>query len=155
MEPNLLEAFSASFRDVLVETGLLGAAIERDSAPVPGPADLLCSVGITGGLRGYLILSFRNPELAALTKAMTSKVGMDFRDGDSSTMKEAASEIANQLAGRAANSLARRGIDCMITPPTLVTGSSLSASIPNLDRQEAWTARFSGREFGIRLHSVK
>jgi CheY-specific phosphatase CheX len=147
--------FGMAFGEVLSESGFPGVVIRSANALGDPEADIICSVGIAGGISGFLLLVFKENALVSVAKRMTSHVGLAVFDHDSAFLKETAAELANQLAGRAVNALAVRGIDCAITPPTIVSGSRIHASIPHLDDKETWTVDAGIAEFRISVLTRK
>jgi chemotaxis protein CheY-P-specific phosphatase CheC len=154
MERAARDGLGASFSETLTMAGFPGVRVSfRDPYPV-GLSDVVCSVGLTGGLSGFFMLAFGAPDLAKVAKRMAIHSGIESSGGGVSH-KEAAAELANQLAGRAVNELARRGLDCMITPPTVVTGSSIQASFPHFDDEDSWEVSAEGSNFRISLLTRK
>jgi CheY-specific phosphatase CheX len=155
MEAEDRSNFGAAFGEVLAESGFPGVVVRSVEMPADSGADILCSVGIAGGLSGFLILGFMEKALASVARRMTSHIGLDVANNDAVFLRETAAELANQLAGRAVNALALRGIDCAITPPTIVSGSRIHASIPHLDDKEIWNVDAGVAEFRISVLTRK
>jgi CheY-specific phosphatase CheX len=155
MDQTATDLITSAFRDVLAESGFTSPVVETAPPDGIGTHDLLCSVGLAGGLSGFLLLGFSSAGLERLTKRMAAHSGLTAEEDHTQLQREAAAELTNQMAGRAVNALARRGLDCMITPPTLVAGHALRASLPNLDDRTLWKAVAGDADFDISLHIRK
>jgi len=69
-----------------------------------------------------------------MVKHMENYLGLVPGDEDRSRWcRSTVAEMANQIAGTAVVQLSEIGIDCMITPPTNLSGESIEASIPTSD----------------------
>ncbi len=155
MEDDKKAAFGSAFGEVLLESGFPGAVVEPAGDDDGLGADILCTVGLAGGLSGFLTLRFIGSALASVARRMTSHCGISIGEGDGSFLRETAAELANQLAGRAVNTLARHGVDCAITPPTVVTGSNVRAAVPHLADRQTWKVDAGVAEFLISVSTRK
>jgi chemotaxis protein CheX len=89
------------------------------AAEVGPPQGVTSMVGLAGRLCG--VLSFRCDEKSALL--MTSKMlGVDVEKAGAE-MSDALGEICNMVAGNFKNKIAGLGDGCMLSPPTVITGS--------------------------------
>ena len=95
--------------------------------------ELICSLGLTGDLQGYLILRSDIRSAANLVARMASHLGMEMEEKNFGQLHKAAiGELTNQISGRATMKLSENGIDCNITPPTIITGTNVYTEIFNL-----------------------
>lgn len=108
-------------------------------------------IGIVGALRGHFMLRFSERDAITFVEHLSGHLGMHGEDpNDPSYRKAAIGEIANQLGGRAVAVLADSGIDCMVTPPTVITGANVGAALPESDDRSIFSASGS---FG-RFHCI-
>ena len=83
-------------------------------------------VGITGEMRGQVILSLEEPIACQIASAMM--MGMPVTELNDMA-KSAVSELSNMILGNAATIFSTKGISVDITPPNLVSGSNLSFTV--------------------------
>lgn len=101
---------------------MLGTELTLPSADVARPAGVSSMVGMAGQLCGVLTVCC--DEKAA--KLMTSKMlGVEL-DKVGADMADALGEISNMVAGNFKNKISGLGDGCMLSPPTVVTGSDYS-----------------------------
>jgi chemotaxis protein CheX len=86
-------------------------------------------VGLTGKIRGQVILSFSQKSALAVASAMMGGMTVSVLDEIS---KSAISELANMIMGNTATLLASRGIGIEITPPSLFMGEKLLITPANM-----------------------
>lgn len=86
-------------------------------------------VGLTGRIRGQVVLSFSKKSALSIASAMMG--GMTVVELDDIS-KSAISELSNMIMGNTATLLASRGIGIEITPPSLIMGESISISPSNM-----------------------
>lgn len=86
-------------------------------------------VGLTGKIRGQVILSFSQKSALAVASAMMGGMTVSVLDEIS---KSAISELANMIMGNTATLLASRGIGIDITPPSLFMGEKLLITPANM-----------------------
>ena len=86
-------------------------------------------VGLTGRIRGQVVLSFSKKSALSVASAMMGGMAVNELDGIS---KSAISELANMIMGNTATILASRGIGIEITPPSLLMGEKISISPSNM-----------------------
>jgi chemotaxis protein CheX len=97
-------------------------------------SEIIANVGITGDLQGYLMIQADLPSACNFVSKMLSNMEVEpEEEGFSQFHKEAIGEIVNQVSGRSVMNLSGREIDCNITPPTILTGSSMAYNVSNLD----------------------
>ncbi|HHY63981.1 MAG TPA: chemotaxis protein CheX [Clostridiaceae bacterium] len=86
-------------------------------------------VGLTGKIRGQVVLSFTQKAALDVASAMMGGITLTALDEIS---KSAISELANMIMGNTATLLANRGIGIEITPPSLVMGEHLLITPTNM-----------------------
>lgn len=154
MDDALNRVFADSYRQVLEEIDCGEVRIQEGQASAGG-ADFLCTIGLTGTLQGYLVLSFSDPELASFARHLNLKFDMGQSELDKGFMRESIAELANQLSGRSVMGLAGIGIDCLITPPTVISGKEVETSIPHLDEKRIWRIATQAGTFHVAVLSKK
>ena len=125
-----LSSFTEALREIVGEIGFNHVSIDTDTQDYPA-VELVASVGITGGLSGFMMLQSDMTSARAFVDKMLTNMGVDAGDetGFGQFHKEAVGEIVNQVAGRSMMMLADQRIDCSITPPTIIAGSSIYTDI--------------------------
>ena len=100
---------------------MLGSQLSLpESADAKPPHDVTAMVGLAGQFCG--MLSFCCGKKSALL--ITSKMlGVELEKISSSEMSDALGEISNMVAGNFKNKISGMGDGCMLSPPTVVTGS--------------------------------
>lgn len=112
-----IEGIRASVQTVLptlVEFGL-----PESVSPTKQQLDYCAIVGITGGIKGRLIIEMDEPTLNSLALSM---YGMEM-EGD--MLASFFGEIGNMIAGNMASATSRVGLTLDISPPTVMVGESL------------------------------
>jgi chemotaxis protein CheX len=98
---------------------MLGCTLTVPEAETPETRGVTSMVGMAGQLCG--VLSVRCGEAAA--RLMTSKMlGVEL-EKVGTELSDALGEICNMVAGNFKNKIAGLGDGCMLSPPTVVTGS--------------------------------
>ncbi|MCR4427046.1 MAG: chemotaxis protein CheX [Firmicutes bacterium] len=89
-------------------------------SPVAG-SDVNTIIGVTGRVVGQVIYTIEERVAIKLASAMIGEpvTGLD------EMAKSAIAELGNIITGNAAAELAKNGYDCVLTPPTLLTGKEL------------------------------
>ncbi len=150
----MISAFSRAFTQVLGEMGFENPRIEHTSIAMPA-SSYLCSLGFTGALKGYLVCAFEADELKTLAESLNQRFNMGQNLGDVAFMRESLAELANQMGGRCVMELAQNGLDCLITPPTVISGSGVETSIPHLDERSDWELDSGRGKFRLAVLSKK
>lgn len=83
-------------------------------------------IGITGVLRGQVILTMDQPVACSIASSMM--MGMPVPELNDMA-KSAVSELSNMILGNAATIFSTKNIAIDITPPTMTMGSNLSFSV--------------------------
>lgn len=86
-------------------------------------------VGLMGALRGQVHFSMDKPVALKIASAMM--MGMPITELDEMS-KSAIAESANMILGNAATLLYEKGLKVEITPPSLMMGSNIQISTPNM-----------------------
>ena len=93
----------------------LGEPVEDSATPL----EFTAMVGLAGQLRGVLSLRCSSKSAAIMASKM---LGVEVGHGDEQ-MWDAVGEIANMIAGNFKNKLTGMGDGCMLSVPTVITGS--------------------------------
>ncbi len=147
MKTSIYAFFSQATGLVLSEIGFSGIGMAESRNSSGGDCDLLAAIGLTGGLKGHFIVSFDTNSADAFVACLYDYLGLDREElADQRFRKSALAEIANQIGGRASALLAESGIDCMITPPTVISGQGVDALLPGSSERARY--QVSG-DFGV------
>ncbi|HOP71865.1 chemotaxis protein CheX [Thermoclostridium caenicola] len=84
--------------------------------------DIAVIVGLTGRIRGQVVISLSTSTALMVASAMMGGVALAELDEIS---KSAISELGNMIMGNTATILASRGIGIEITPPSLLVGQNM------------------------------
>jgi chemotaxis protein CheX len=98
---------------------MLGCQLTVPATPEDAPAEVTAMVGLAGQLCG--VLGVRCSRKAATL--MTSKMLGVEPDKVGPEMSDALGEICNMVAGNFKNKIAGLAEGCMLSPPTVITGS--------------------------------
>jgi chemotaxis protein CheX len=101
---------------------MLGCKLEAQNAAGPVANDFTAMVGLAGQLCGLLTLRCSAQSAALMASKM---LGMDVKETDQQ-MWDAIGEIANMIAGNFKNKLTGIGERCVLSVPTVITGSDYS-----------------------------
>lgn len=88
-------------------------------------------IGMNGDLKGVVILGFTMETAYKIAAKMLQKDNIAELNQDE---KEALSELANMIIGNAGGKLYELGLTETLTPPTVVIGSQVSFSIPQINQ---------------------
>ena len=106
-----------------------------NSAKIPpnDPSDVTSMVGLAGKLSGVMTVRCQEKAAALIASKM---LGIKLEEvGDD--MSDAMGEVCNMVAGNFKNKIAGLAEGCLLTPPTVVTGSNYSlhslADSPSLE----------------------
>jgi chemotaxis protein CheX len=94
------------------------------SSPVAG-SEVNSIIGVTGDIRGQVLYSMTAETAKKLASSML--MGMPVVEFDE-LCKSAINELGNMITGNAASELSNIGLNCTITPPSLVMGENVSVS---------------------------
>lgn len=114
-----IEAGRSVFKNVAnIDLGLGKIYLKTDPY---GSIAMLIMIGVTGALRGRVIISMDEPVALATVSHM---MGMEITELDE-IGQSALMEICNMMLGTAATILANNELLIDITPPTLLTGTNM------------------------------
>ncbi|MDF2627645.1 MAG: cheX1 [Symbiobacteriaceae bacterium] len=126
MQTNLADPFvSAAVRILTAELGSEVARQERrnEDEPILG-GDVTIMVGITGDVKGLVALAMSMETAGAIAGAMMGGPGAELDE----IGKSCVAELGNMIAGMATVELEQEGYPSNITPPSVVTGRSMTIS---------------------------
>jgi len=133
MDSTVLDIFIDAAKEVFTEIGFNSLDF-REKREKGTNTEIIANVGITGDLQGYLMIQADLSSASNFVAKMLSNMDVEpEEEGFSRFHKEAIGEIVNQVSGRSVMNLSDREIDCNITPPTILTGSSMAYNVSNLD----------------------
>ncbi len=102
-----------------------GMNVMRDSLALEqGPlrgADVNTIIGVTGQLEGQVIYTFDERVALRIASALMGETVEELDE----LAKSAVAELGNIITGNAAIGLSENGYNCILTPPTLLTGKEL------------------------------
>jgi chemotaxis protein CheX len=98
---------------------MLGCKLEKPEALLAVPLEFTAMVGLAGELRGVLTLRCTSKSAAVMASKM---LGLE-PDAVGEQMWDATGEIANMIAGNFKNKLTGMGDRCVLSVPTVITGS--------------------------------
>jgi len=102
-----------------------GMNVMRDSLALhQGPlrgADVNTIIGVTGQLEGQVIYTFDERVALRIASALMGEAVEELDE----LAKSAVAELGNIITGNAAIGLSENGYNCILTPPTLLTGKEL------------------------------
>ncbi|HZP63317.1 MAG TPA: chemotaxis protein CheX [Terriglobales bacterium] len=101
---------------------MLGCKLETGDGVAQAAGDFTAMVGIAGQLCGLLTLRCSAHSAAVMASKM---VGGDIKESDPQ-MWDAVGEIANMIAGNFKNKLTGMGDGCLLSVPTVITGTDYS-----------------------------
>lgn len=124
----LINPFISSAQSVLRDIAQISTKMGKPYLKTPEyeGAVITIIVGITGEMRGQVILSLDEKVACKIASAMM--MGMPVPELNDMA-KSAVSELANMILGNAATIFSTKGISVDITPPNLVMGSNMSFSV--------------------------
>lgn len=128
MKAEVLNSFIDSTREVL--RTMVGLDPERGDPRVKGfrekSYDVSGVVGLTGQIRGFVVLSF--PEKAAL-HVVTAFLGERVNSIDEQ-VRDAIGELSNMVAGGSKRVLAEAGYQLRVSIPSVIVGTNHTISRP-------------------------
>lgn len=131
MEKDDFSYLSASLEDFLKEARFSSSVTKVDQADEK--TSILATVGITGELVGYLTLSMDHKNGLTLSKRFAELMEIPIASNDFSDQHmEALAELSNQISGRVVMHMEEEGINCSITPPSVMSGGDISFSLKSL-----------------------
>jgi len=101
---------------------MLGSRLQPGNGVAPVAGDFTAMVGIAGQLCGLLTLRCSAHSAALMASKM---LGAEIKESDQQ-MWDAVGEIANMIAGNFKNKLTGMGDRCLLSVPTVITGTDYS-----------------------------
>ena len=89
---------------------------------------LVIIIGVTGNMKGQVILSLNIPSACLIASKMM--MGMPVTELNDMA-KSAISELSNMILGNAATVFSKKGLSLDITPPSVCLGDNLDISVSN------------------------
>lgn len=111
-----------------------------------GSENIAVIVGLTGKIRGQVVISFSHESALAVASAMMGGIAVTELDEIS---KSAIAELSNMIMGNTATLLASRNIGVEITPPSLFMGEKLLISPTNMQTISIPLCISDGKKIGI------
>jgi CheY-specific phosphatase CheX len=141
VEQDILEAFLEAVRQVFRETDIPIESVEAAQEP-QAEDHVITSIGLTGDLKGILMLRTDLSGAAGILHAMTSGIRLPAREDMLTELQMAAlAELSNQISGRAITLLSDLHLNCDITPPAVVAARHLRSHVPDLPTSFSRTLR--------------
>lgn len=126
---------------------MLGAELKPSPADDTSSFDITAMVGLAGQLRGVLTLRCNR----ATAAKMASKMLGSSPATDSQDVKDAFGEVGNMIAGNFKNKISGMGDACLLSVPTVITGTDYSVhSLADSDGLEV-RQLFEGSPFLVML----
>ncbi len=143
MEQRLTALFITAAEVVLGEIGFPHIRVDREASTEEDHSEgseILVMVGLVGQIKGHLVLHFPPKSAKAFVEHLSDHLGMEnFNENDMQYRKSALAEIANQIGGKATVLLSDLGVDCLITPPTVLSGKGISTALPEADERHQFS----------------
>ncbi|MBN1409748.1 MAG: chemotaxis protein CheX [Spirochaetales bacterium] len=141
MNINITGIFNDSVQTVFKDMGL--GEIKIVDGSFNRENQVVITIGIAGALRGNLIFRTNLSTAFSIVHAMLKKMNMSAQNKEFDKLhKGSMCEIANMIAARSVNAFSERGVECNITPPTIITGESVTTSM--LTIQKCFQMGFEG-----------
>jgi chemotaxis protein CheX len=119
---------------VLKESGFAKFTVGADNIEAKSRIDMIVAIGIVGDLKGHFVVRIDTLTASSFVKLLSGHLGMHGENPEDPQYRKAAfGEIANQIGGRAIALLSEIGLECMITPPTVITGKDVDSMLPEAD----------------------
>ncbi len=146
MKEQDLELFMKATSAVFNEIGFDVSIVEPEKNRVL-VTELVANIGITGEIKGFLILKSDLSSAGKFITKMLSHLNMDTEETSFGQFhKEAMGEVLNQISGRSTMLLEEQDIHCDITPPTLLIGKNI---VSDSVKAEYSLNRYLTGDFGI------
>lgn len=126
MNPNNLDLFIKAAEEIFIEIGFNDLTIEHCNSR-DQKYELIANIGITGDISGFLLIRSDLQSSMNFIDKMLSNMGMEAEETEFGQFhKEAFGEILNQISGRSVMLLESEGVNCDITPPSILRGTNIS-----------------------------
>ena len=132
MKEKLISIMREASQQIFTELSS-GTIVLIDTPTSDGDVEVAINLGITGQVKGTILFKSSNLTAMNIGNIMLSKIGYSEPNATFSTShKEAVCEFTNLVCGRTLSLLSENGIDCNLTPPTLITGVKVSPHMPQV-----------------------
>ncbi len=132
MKVELINPFVKAAIDVL--RAEVGADVQRGKLRLETEStstqDVAVMIGLTGKAQGIVLYSMSEETALALVSKMMGQPCEEF----DALAQSGIAEMGNVITGLASKGLSEAGLDCNITPPTLITGHNSSIGTLDLPR---------------------
>ncbi len=140
---------SASVMEIFNEMTFDAVSMRKEKLDVR-VYEVMASVGFTGALKGFLLLSGSVQTAQRLIAEMLRKMEITTEEKEFGQFhRESLGEVVNQITGRIAMKFASQDINCNITPPTIIIGRNITSSVSELEISFYHSLNFSFGLFGI------
>ncbi|MCX7656902.1 MAG: chemotaxis protein CheX [Treponemataceae bacterium] len=138
-----------AIKEVLEEIGFTNLTYEpiEPSSFKNKNYELVVLVGIVGERKGHILLIMPENMGTSFISHLNTYLQMEAPSGTDlvSYRRHAIAEVANQIAGRLVGLESMNGVEVLITPPTLIAGSSIDPELPQIS--DEWGYQVQG-DFG-------
>lgn len=158
METVIRTCFIEATKDILNEIGFSDFSVGENDLGWDDTIRMLAAVGLVGDIKGHFVLKIGDGSIFTLVHLISGHLEMHDADPDDPQYRKSVlGEIANQIAGRASALLSEKGIECMITPPTVIVGDGVETALPESGERLSFPVRGSFGRFGcmIALKKIK
>ncbi|MFA6504576.1 MAG: chemotaxis protein CheX [Treponemataceae bacterium] len=134
METSIRASFIEAATLILNEIGFTGLSVGNTKDDSRERIDMIAAIGLVGDLKGHFVISIGSNSILSFVKSVSGHLEMHNENPDDPHYRKALlGEITNQIGGRAVALLSLKGIECMITPPTVITGQGVETALPEAD----------------------
>ncbi len=127
---------------------MMGVSCESmEDCPIDEPETISAVIGLAGAMSGVCVL--RSGEQSAMRMA-TALTGIEMASLDA-TVKDAIGEICNMVAGAWKGKLSTLASSCMLSTPTVVTGTNYQLHTQRPEFRMEHYYRFEGHNFSVTL----
>lgn len=141
MRQEILGTLLEAVRQVFSDSDIPVDAVEPGSA-ADHETQVIASVGLTGGLKGIVMLGTDRAGARGIVRGMAGPVRVPEPAAGLGELELAAiGEFTNQVAGRVITLLSERGLACDITPPAVVAAAHLQSLVPDVAESARRTLR--------------
>ncbi len=141
MRQEILGALIEAVRQVFSDSDIPVDAVGPGSA-AGRETEVIASVGLTGDLRGIVMLGTDREGARGIVRGMAGPVRVPEAAAGLGELELAAiGEFTNQVAGRLITVLFDRGLRCDITPPAVVAAAHLQSLVPDVAESAQRTLR--------------
>lgn len=109
----------------------IGLPFPHDTTADRAGFQVSVSVGVAGQIRGFMFIQSDLASALGIANALGAQLGVPIEDPTvlGPMQRAALAELTNQVSGRATMYLSELGVDANITPPTVLTGDTVSMAV--------------------------